>query len=391
MIEEFEKTIQDRHQAAMQWKEANQKKVFGYLCCLTPETILHAADVLPVRIFGSPEKLQVADEHLVPYGCRYAASCLDLAARGVYDYLDGVVIPNSCDLISKLEYWWKELVPRKGPTLAGVELCPYVLYIAYPEKRTGRKVLDYYKHELREFKQALERGLRREITDEDLSRAIAVYNEHYQLMGQLKELRKRSPLPISGSEAWQIEYASQLMPKEQHNRLLKGQLDQLSQGTKAASGVRIFLSASATDVVNARLYQIIEKAGGQVVSEDISCHTSYYGNTIQTNGDPLTAIAQHSLEIDCPRSTETCSPATYPYPTSRWDRTRSRLEGYNAQGAIFYIINYCECRAIEYPYLRDKIREELDIPVLLLQGDYSLEGLEQVRGRIEAFVEMIGG
>ena len=392
MVVELDRYVVDRHEAMKKWKEQTGKKVFGYLCCVVPEAMLVAADVLPARIFGSAEKLQEVDNHLVPYGCRYVASCLDLAARGVYDYLDGVIIPNTCDLISKLEYWWKELVPRKVPTIAGVEVCPYVIYINYPMKKTASKVLDYYTWELKELKQSLERGLRCEISDEALRKAIAIYNEHFELMRRLDDLRKRSPLPISGYESWQIEYSSLLMPKEQHNKLLKDFLAQTSGKNDGVPGVRLFLAGSAMDQVNARLYEIIQESGGQVVSEDISCGTSYYGTDIPTEGNPVEALARHSLNIDCPRTTVTCSPkASPPYPTSRWDYLRSNIQGYGVQGAIFYTLNYCECRAVEYPHLRDKIQQEFDIPVLLLEGDYSLEGLEQMRGRIEAFVEMIGG
>ncbi|MBU2552588.1 MAG: 2-hydroxyacyl-CoA dehydratase family protein, partial [Proteobacteria bacterium] len=42
-------------------------------------------------------------------------------------------------------------------------------------------------------------------------------------------------------------------------------------------------------------------------------------------------------------------------------------------------------------HLRDRFKAELDIPVLFLEGDYTSEGVSQMRGRVEAFIEMIEG
>jgi benzoyl-CoA reductase/2-hydroxyglutaryl-CoA dehydratase subunit BcrC/BadD/HgdB len=33
----------------------------------------------------------------------------------------------------------------------------------------------------------------------------------------------------------------------------------------------------------------------------------------------------------------------------------------------------------------------MGLPSLFLEGDYTKEGIEQMRGRVEAFIEMIGG
>jgi len=390
MVAALEKYVTDRHTVIKEWKEKNQRKVFGYFCCVVPDVILFAGGVLPVRIYGSTDKLEKVDGHLVPYGCRYVSSCLDLGARGVYDYLDAVIVPNTCDLIARMEYWWRELVPREKSTLAGMELCPYVIYINYPMKTTGPKVLDFYTRELQYFKQQVERGLRREITDEQLNEAILVYNEHFDLMKQLEDLRKQDPLMISGREAWQIEYTSTLMPIDRHNEILKARLAEIKERDNPVSGVRLYLAGSAFDQVNAHLYDIIEECGGQVVAEDISCASSYFESQIELDSNPIKAIAKHSLAVDCPRSTETCLVGCDRiHPQNRWQKTKERLEGYGVKGAIYQIMNYCECRAIEYPHLRDNIQNNFQIPVLHLEGDYSLEGLEQMRGRIEAFIEMI--
>ena len=53
MRETFEAWLENRHELVKQWKDEKQKKVFGYFCCVAPEELLYAADILPMKITGS--------------------------------------------------------------------------------------------------------------------------------------------------------------------------------------------------------------------------------------------------------------------------------------------------------------------------------------------------
>jgi benzoyl-CoA reductase subunit C len=389
MNETIQQYAENRHEAVKEWKEKTGKKVYGYFCCLSPEEVLAAADVLPVRITGTGEPIQQADLHVPSNSCAFARSCLDAGMRGVYDYLDGVVVPNSCDIIFSMEYFWKTLVkrPNKPAMLAGKDMKPYVHYINYPEKIIGREVMPYYLEVLKGFKQELERSLNRSITDDDLAGAISAYNEDKVQLKRMYDLRKSDPPRLSGYEAWQILFSSLSMPKAEHAAALKGYLDEIeSNGHEASEGVRIYLSGSAMDAVNADIYKVIEESGGQVVSDDLCVGTRTFWYPLNPDLPPLEAIARRSLGTACPRST-----VTHPIPENRWAHIVNTTKEFDVEGAIFYVLKCCDGRLAEYPHLRDKLKEELDIPVLFLEGDYTHEGVEQMRGRVEAFVEMLEG
>jgi benzoyl-CoA reductase subunit C len=389
MNETFAGYVENRHDAVKKWKQESGRKVYGYFCCMTPEEILYAADVLPVRITGTGEPMEYADSHIPPNSCPFARSCLDAGMRGLYDYLDGVVVPNSCDIIFSMEYFWRTLVPRptKPALVAGRDIKPYVHYINYPEKIIGREVLPYYLEVLKGFKQELERSLNRSISDDDLARAIAVYNEDKAQIKRMYDMRKSDPPALSGHDAWQIVYASLLMPKDEHAALLKDYLDDLqSNGHTVSEGVRIYLSGSAMDSVNALIYRVIEDSGGHVVSDDLCVGTRATWYLLDPELPPLEAIARRSLGTACPRST-----VTTPIPENRWAHIVNTTREYDVEGAIFYVLKCCDGRLSEFPHLRDRFKEELDIPVLFLEGDYTSEGVEQMRGRVEAFIEMIEG
>ena len=129
MNETFQRYARSHHEAVRQWKADTGRKVIGYLCCVVPEEIIYAAGALPVRIVGTSDELERAQLHVPPNTCPFMRSCLDAGLRGLYDYLDGVVIPTTCDVVSAMDYFWDEYVthpqpaqPREGPGHAA--LCP---------------------------------------------------------------------------------------------------------------------------------------------------------------------------------------------------------------------------------------------------------------------------
>jgi benzoyl-CoA reductase subunit C len=390
MRETFKDWLENRHDKVKQWKDEQQKKVFGYFCCSAPEEMIYAADILPMKLTGSPDPLEVVDKHVVHYACPYARSILDLAGRGVYNYLDGVLVCNTCDILSRCQYYWRVLDPHEKSTVLGVEMTPFVLYLNCPEKISGSGVHDYLKGEYRILKQQLEREQRIIITDDRLAESIEVYNEHYDLMERLHEFRRKEAPVLSGSEAFEVEFSSLLMPKEDHNQLMKPYLDELSKREPLSDdNVRLYLSGGGVDQFTYQIYSIIEECGGQVVAEDVGVGKSYFHRKIDTNASPLDAIVDHRLDVHCPH---TMSADYYPHKNDeRFGFINKTLEGNKIDGAVFFVPLYCECRNTEYPRLKDNFKEVFNVPTLYLDGDYTQGGLDETSSKIETFIEMIRG
>jgi benzoyl-CoA reductase/2-hydroxyglutaryl-CoA dehydratase subunit BcrC/BadD/HgdB len=309
--------------------------------------------------------------------------------RGLYDYLDGVIIPTTCDVVSVMGYFWDRYVPhpQQPNPVRAQDMRPFVYHISYPEKTTGSAALRFYENVIQEFKQNLERTLHRFITDEDLSRAVHIYNDHRQQMRRMYDLRKHIPPALSGYEAWQISFAASLMPKDQHAALLREYLDTIERQKRTTSeGVRVYLVSGPLDPVDAQVVRVIEESGAQVVSDDSCYGTRSFWYSIDTDRPPLEAICRRSLAVACPRSASDAR-----IPEHRWQQISETADGYGVAGVIFYTLKYCDGRSAEIPHLADKVRQEWHIPVLLLEGDHTLAGVEQMRERIESFIEMIAG
>ena len=382
----FQEWVEYRHEKVRQWKEDTGGKAYGYLCCMTPEEILYAAGVLPAKVMGAGEAPQeIVDKHLVRYACPYVRSMLDAAGRGEYSYLDSVVVCNSCDIMSRVEYYWRTMKPHPKSTILGVELSPYVLYIKSPEKISGPGVHEYLRSEFRIFKQHLERDTKQVITDDMLESAISVYNEHYDLMRKLHDLRKEEPLKVSGSEAFVIELSSLLMRKDLHNQKLAAHLKNIeTREPFSGNPVRLFLSGGGVDHFTGQIYTVIEEAGGQVVAEDIGVGSSWFGHGIDTDKPPMDAIVAHRLDVHCPHTM-----TSERHPRERFEYVKSKIKDANVKGAVFFVPMYCECRNLEYPFIKEGLRDELGIPTLYLDSDYSQGSLDEAVSKIEAFIEML--
>jgi len=59
------------------------------------------------------------------------------------------------------------------------------------------------------------------------------------------------------------------------------------------------------------------------------------------------------------------------------------------KGVIHFALNFCQPYAIE-AFKVGRALEEAGIPMLSLETDYSMEDVEQLKTRVEAFLEMLG-
>lgn len=83
-----------------EWKKTGNK-VLGYWCSYIPPEIIHAAGALPYRLRGmGATGTDKADHDMSPVcNCSFPRAVLDLAHRGKYDFLDGILGMNGCVVV----------------------------------------------------------------------------------------------------------------------------------------------------------------------------------------------------------------------------------------------------------------------------------------------------
>jgi benzoyl-CoA reductase subunit C len=366
-VERLKEALRQPEQWANRWK-AQGGKVIGYLCTNIPEEILFAASALPIRIMGNPgETTSLANAYLQSNICPFVRSCLDQGIKRRYSYLDGIIFPHTCDGICKLHDAWKRYIS-----------IPFVYMMDYPH-RISSMSYNYFSKEILKLRRALEELTGHEITDDSLALAIEIYNENRRLLKSLYSLRKRSGPDISGSEILQIMELGMIMPKTEHNILLKEWIDEIRKRKKGADEKpRIVISGSILD--NPDLIQEIEKGGCRIVTDDLCIGTRYFWDEVTLGGSPWEALSRRYLDkIPC-----SCINSA----RSRFDHILSMVKEFEADGVIFYKLKFCDNYHYDAPPFRERLKS-LGVPVLELESEYASTGYGQLKTRIQAFLEMI--
>ncbi len=358
----------NRAQYAREWKERTGGKVMGYFCTYAPEELIYAAGILPVRILGSHEVQDVTEPHIFAMFCPFCRDCLAQGLKGRFDYLDGIMIAQSCLHIRQTFTSWQKHIPTD-----------YSYYLPMPHHVQSPRAKPFLTKELEVFKQSLEKWLGKGIDDQAIDDAIEVYNRNRQLMWKVFELRKGDSPPLTGEEAMELVLSSQMVDKQDYNAAVEMLLAQLSKReTTRPTGTRLMILGSENDDV--KFINMVESCGATFVIDDHCTGTRYFWNNVETDGAPLTRIAERYVK-------------RVPCPTKDWpNRTRvahvlELAKNYDVQGAIVMQQKFCDPHELDIPALT-KALNEAGIKTLFLEFDVTVP-IGQFKVRVEAFLEML--
>jgi len=369
MMEKFKEWYEKRHEYAQEWKNKTGGKVVGYFCTYVPEEILYAAGVLPVRILGSHEPQDVTEPHIFGMYCPFCRDCLAQGLKGRYDYLDGIMIAQSCLHIRQTFTSWKLHIP-----------IDFSYYLPMPNNVQSKRALPYLTGELRALKEALEKWIGKAISDEDLNKGIEIMNKSRRLTRELYELRKQSNPALTGLEAMYAVVASQMVDKKDYNETLQGILEKLPQHpVEKDSKVRLMILGSEDD--DTEFLQMVESLGAVFVVDDHCTGSRYFWNEVTPNQDPLEAIASRYVErVPCPSK-------DWPQRT-RIEHIKKLAQDWKVQGAIVIQQKFCDPHELDIPATIESLKQD-GIPAQFLEFDVTVP-IGQFRTRVEAFLEMLG-
>ena len=98
-----------------------------------------------------------------------------------------------------------------------------------------------------------------------------------------------------------------------------------------------------------------------------------------TMDELMEAIVDRYFKIDC---------AVFTPNADRLEHVKEMSAAYKADGVIHYGLQFCQPYQIESLPV-EKALEESGMPTLRVDTDYSMEDVEQIKTRVEAFVERI--
>jgi benzoyl-CoA reductase/2-hydroxyglutaryl-CoA dehydratase subunit BcrC/BadD/HgdB len=353
------------------WKKQDKAAV-GYICSYIPREIIDAAGIMPFRIGGrSCASTTLADSVMAPITCSFSRCCLELALEGQYDFLDGLVSMNSCEMMRRMCDNWKLKTVR-----------PFFYHCASVPHKSDEDAIHWYREELELLKSSLEGFFELKISNGDLNDAIKRNNETRHLLRRLHELQQGKRVMLSGADVKSITIQASAMPIEDYNRLLQALIGEInSQNGTTDYRARLMLIGCCQDDPN--FTRIIEALGAVVVI-DASCWGALsFWEPVKSAADPLEALARYYLtRVHCARM-----PAEH---NARLNYIKEMAEAFNIDGIIFETMLHCTLWGGETMSLQKDI-QKLHIPLLILDREYIPSGPRQLQTRLEAFLEMIEG
>jgi benzoyl-CoA reductase subunit C len=368
MFNQFKDWYENRHEYAKKWKERTGGKVVGYFCTYVPEEILYAANILPVRILGSHEPQDVSEPHIFAMFCPFCRDCLAQGLKGRFDYLDGIMIAQSCLHIRQAYTSWVLHIP-----------IDFKYYLPHPMNVQSPHAIPYLREELSQFKKSVEEWIGQEITDDDIKRGIELMNKNRQLLQQVYELRKSPNPPLTGLEAMTMVVSAQMTDKVEHNRELESVLEKLPSRNVDNSGERLIIIGSEDD--DTKFIEMVENLGARIVIDEHCTGTRYFDKEIKMDGDLLNSISERYIKrVPCPSK-------DWPQRT-RLDQIVKLAKDYNVQGAIIMQMKFCDPHELDTVAIKEKLENDVGIPTIFLEFDVTVP-IGQFKTRVEAFLEIL--
>jgi benzoyl-CoA reductase/2-hydroxyglutaryl-CoA dehydratase subunit BcrC/BadD/HgdB len=360
--------------------KAEGKKVIGSFCVFVPEEIVRAADATLVGLCTGADFATDEVEKLLPRNtCALIKSAFGFKLGEVCPYIesaDMIVGENTCDGKKKSYETLDGLVPNL-----------YVMDLPQTKSAEGRELL---KAEFKRFLRAVEELTGVTIDARRLKRGIKIVNDKRRALHRLYGLRAHDPAPISGLDSLLINQVSFYDDPVRFTDSVNELCDELEQ--RVADGVgaapkgapRVLMSGCPMAVPNWKLPWVVESAGAVIVGEESCVGERGTRNLADEAADDLDrlleAIIDRYFQIDC---------AIFTPNQDRLAHIQSMFRHYRAQGVIHYALQFCQ------PYLAESIPAENALEVegirtLRVETDYSMEDVEQLKTRVEAFLEILG-
>jgi benzoyl-CoA reductase subunit C len=362
--------------AAREWKDAEPgRKVIGYLPIYVPREIIHAAGMLPVGILGGGDRLEVihGDAYYQSYICRIPRSTIELGVTGRLDFLDGAIFPSICDVIRNLSGMWKIMFPDV-----------LVRYFDVPHNYVDEIGGNFYIAELAEFRAQLEELGGRKITDDDLRRSIALYNENRRLVRQLYALRARAPWQAPAAEVYLVIRAGMVLPVEEHSQVLVDYLAAAeAEERPMRDNCRVVLSGVFCEQPPLNLIKSIELAGCYVVDDDFMLVTRWLLEDVPTDGDPLTNLSKAFLH-----HSESTAVKYEPNEKEKGLYLVRAVEQSGAEGVIFAAPSFCDPALLERPMLQN-VLDAKNIPYIAFKYAENSGQMQPIREQAGTFSDSI--
>jgi benzoyl-CoA reductase/2-hydroxyglutaryl-CoA dehydratase subunit BcrC/BadD/HgdB len=367
----FEQNVRD-----IETMKQNGRKAVGCYCLYSPVELIVAAEAIPLPLCGTKNDPISAAEEVLPRNlCPLIKSSYGFAALDscpFFRFSDMIVADTTCDGKKKMFELMQEYKE--------------VHVLQLPHNQNLDLSLGPWRREVETMKTRIEALTGIDLTTDRINAAIDLLNRERDAKKAVMDLSQTKPSPIKGSEILNILFkVGFLADKEKGislmNDIVAHYTERAGQGQSPYTPTtpRILISGVPMGIGSDKVCRIIEEAGASVVGFE-NCTGYKQVFTVPLTDDPLDVLARQYLSIPC----SVMSPNA-----GRLSLLDDMIDRFAVDGVVDLTWQACHTYNVESFGLESWLNETRARPMLHLETDYSDSDTEQLRVRIEAFLEML--
>lgn len=367
----FGRMIQNCVDYARQAKTAG-RPIVGILCEFAPRELILAAGGVPVCLCGgSNQTIPTAEQDLPANLCPLIKSTYGyhvLGTNPLLEMADLVVGETTCDGKKKMF----ELMASSRPM--------YVLEL--PQKPDDPDALGHWQRELEKFRDFLEERFQARICDVRLRDAIRLMNRERQLRRQLAEMMQTENPPLRGRQLLELKSSISGIAAdlEQYEEALANWRSKPAVPDPSRP-VRILLTGVPLVHGAERVLEILEQSGGLVVCQENCTGLKPILEDVDAEAsDPMRALAEKYFRLPCSVMTPN---------DRRLEALRELSAQYRPECVVELIWQACLTYDVESNRVRRLVEQELGLPYLRIETDYSPSDSPRIAVRVEALLETV--
>jgi benzoyl-CoA reductase/2-hydroxyglutaryl-CoA dehydratase subunit BcrC/BadD/HgdB len=361
-------------------KRNKGKKVFGYVCCKVPIEIVHALDMIPIRIgIATQEKMSIGKEYIHQFTCPYI-KCIagEMLEQGSFfhenvDIISGYV---TCLAVHRCLEVLKQYTGK--PTF----------YLTHPLNPPTERERKFYEGEIVQFVSQLEMVAGKKLNPDCLKKSVDLFNRIRENLKKLYRLQSLNGFPMKWSEVFEIIHAGFLLDANQYLAFLDETVReaeaQKAESKKTDAGPRIMLIGSPILPGDNLLIDVIEDCGARIVADTLCTGLRTFEDLIikEPSVEGIAKTYLHStpcasaqdLDLDKDR---------------RLNHILRLIREYEVQGVVYYALRFCDHYAFKDDETKEFLAEKASVPMVAIHSEYGETEKGRLLTRIEGFLETL--
>ncbi len=350
----------------------------GIYCNMIPYELINSFGARAVRLgCGNPAAVPVGEEIISGDVCPVVKASLGmlLTPNSIASRCNVFVLPTSCDAKKKMG----EILSDYKP----------VFMLNLPPEQNANLYLDQTAKEFGRLAEFLAKHLGRKLDKGLLKEEIKQANRRTFTLREIHKLRISRPDLISIRDLFMIVQSSFTgVPLSKWNPEAEKILDwlgrEISSPAPKRKRTRLILTGAPILWPNFKVLSVIEESGSDIVSDTLctgiqSCFDPAVGDESSVKYMLRSLAMKYVFASICP---------SFISQTSKLNRIIDLVAETSSKGVVNHALRLCQLCDLENYRLR-QIMKQHHIPLLDVRTDYSLEDTEQLRIRVEAFLETL--